>query len=425
MSKSNLIASFKRRLASDSLFRNSVYLMGSTFVVAGSGFFYWIFAAHMYQAKAVGLAATFIAISNVVMILSLMGYDNSFIRFLPKAKNKNTQIDTGFTVSIIVAIITSLVYLAAIYAFIPGLSIATSSLLWMGFFVFFMVVSMLNYLSNYPFVAFRITCYVLLINTGMGIFRLVLLPLFTGLGLVGLLLSNIIALATALAATLYFMKLKMNYTFHPRIDFKELRATWRYGFNSYASIVFLTLPAYILPTFVVGKLGAVSSGHYYIVAVIIAALNVIPQATSQSLFAEGVWDNNEIKQHLFKATKIVYVLTLPAVLVLALGGKLILEIFGSGYASSGYTLLIVLSVSMLFKAGSFLLSTVLRVEHRVSWVAITYAIYATILLGGSYIGMQGGHGLVSIGWATLGAEFVTLTLFIAAYRLRSTRTALA
>jgi len=413
------LAELRHSFKTDSLFRNSVYLMGSTFVVAFFGFLYWVLAAHLYTTRSVGLATTIVAISNVVMILSVLGYDNSFIRFLPKSKNANTQLNTGFTVSTLAALLVSIVYLFAIHLFVPKLSFVNSSVLWTGFFILFMIVNMLNFLNNYPFIAYRITYIVFAINTAMGVFRLMLLFPLAKLGLNGLLLSNVIALGAAMVATFYFMYRKMGYRARPLIDLAELRRTGRYTFNSYISMVFLTLPTYILPTLVISRLGVTSAAYYYIVAVIIAALNVIPMATAQSLFAEGVWRGEQLAQHVERAAKVVFSLMIPAVLILVIGGKIILTIFGNSYAGAGYGLLVLLALSALPKSVSYLFSTVLRIEHKVGMVAAVYLLYAVVVLGGSFVGIRTGHGLDSIGWATLAAEIITAVLYAVAYVARA------
>jgi O-antigen/teichoic acid export membrane protein len=409
----------RSNIAEDSLYRNSLFLMGSTFIVAISGFLYWLLAAHVYSTRSVGLVATIIAISNVVMVLSALGYDNSFIRFLPKAKNRDEQLDTGFTITALASLIVSSAYLVIIHLFVPKLSFVDGSIFWIALFLAYMVTWMLNFLNNYPFIAYRITHIVFGINTGMGFIRLVFLFLFKPLGLTGLFLSYAVAVFLAMIVTFYYMKKTMNYRFHLRINWPEFKRTQRYALLSYLSIVFLTLPAYILPTFVVSKLGASDAAYYYIVAVIIAALNVIPQATSQSLFAEGVWLRRKLNEQLVKAFKIIYLLTIPAVLVLVVGGSLILKMFGGGYQKSGYLLLVLLAISGLPKALSYMLSAILRVEHHVGRVALIYGIYALIILGGSYWGVKTGHKLSFIGWITLIAEGVVAIIFTVDYFIRN------
>ena len=278
---------------------------------------------------------------------------------------------------------------------------------------------MLNYLSNFPFVALRIAHVVLIINTGFGILRLLALVAFAPLGLKGLLLSHVIATTVALIVTTVVMMRKLNYRPHFRINLVEFRKVARYTFQSYFSVLFVMLPIHLLPSIVVGQLGASSSAYYYIVAVIIAALNVIPLATSQSLFAEGVWDGTGLHAHFIKAFKIITALMLPSIIVLVFGGKIILSLFGSEYAHGGYGLLVLLVAASVPKVFSYMLSTVLRIDHRVGIVALIYGLYAAIVIVGSYLGMVAKHGLLSVGWATLIAEIVTMVIFAVAYRLFS------
>jgi len=415
MSEIRRIKDFWQHFMKDSLYRNSIYLIGSTAVVAVFGFFFWILAARYYTTKDVGLVATLVAVSNVVMTLSLLGFDNSFIRYLPKSKNQNNQLNTGFTITAALSLVVGALYLLAIRLFVPELHFVTSTLLWSGFFLFFMLVNLLNYLSNFPFVALRITHIVLLINTGFGILRLIALIALAPYGLTGLLLSHVAATTIALLVTGYYLAKKAEYKPKLLIDMAEMRRILHYTLHSYFSIVFLTLPTYLLPTLVVGQLGAKSSAYYYIVAVIIAALNVIPMATSQSLFAEGVWDWSGLRTHLIKSVKVIVYLMLPATALLILAGRLILSLFGNEYATGGYGLLAVLVVASIPKVFSYLLSTILRIEHRVSTVACIYGLYACIVLVGSYLGIKSGRGLISVGWATFVAEIITALLFAASY----------
>ena len=409
------IDGFWKRFMKDSLYRNSLYLIGSTAVVAVFGFFFWILAARFYDTKDVGLVAALVAVSNVVMTLSLLGFDNSFIRYLPKSHYRNNQLNTGFTITAVLSLVVGAVYLIAIRLFVPELQFVTSTLLWSVFFLFFMLVNLLNYLSNFPFVALRITHIILMINTGFGLLRVIALVAFSNYGLTGLLLSHVLATTVAFLVTGYCLAKKADYRLKLLVDFAELRRIMRYTLNSYFSAVFLTLPTYLLPTLVVGQLGAKSSAYYYIVAVIIAALNVIPLATSQSLFAEGVWDWGGLRSHLVKSVKVIAYLMLPATAVLIIGGKLILSLFGKEYATGGYGLLAVLVVAAIPKVFSYLLSTILRIEHKVGIVALIYGLYAGIVLVGSYVGIHAGRGLISVGWSTLAAELVTALLFAGAY----------
>ena len=79
----------------DSLFRNSVYLIISTGVMAGLGFFFWIIVARLYPTEQIGLATTMISIMGLITSFSLLGINIGIIRYLPKAKKKNESMQAS------------------------------------------------------------------------------------------------------------------------------------------------------------------------------------------------------------------------------------------------------------------------------------------------------------------------------------------
>src|SRR5437868_6010325 len=75
-------------MRSDMLYQNSFYMMLSTALVTGSGFFFWLIVAHLYSDVQVGLATDVISVATFVMNLAVLGLNYSIIRFLPKYLNK-------------------------------------------------------------------------------------------------------------------------------------------------------------------------------------------------------------------------------------------------------------------------------------------------------------------------------------------------
>ena len=72
-------------LFKNTLFRNSFYLMLATAVMAGFGFFFWLIVARMFSTANIGLATTLISVMNMIAMLSLVGFDVTFVRFLPNS----------------------------------------------------------------------------------------------------------------------------------------------------------------------------------------------------------------------------------------------------------------------------------------------------------------------------------------------------
>ena len=79
----------KRRL-NDPLFRNAYFLMLSSITSAGSGYLFWLIVARFYSVEEIGLASAIISASSLISImLSLLGFDISLVRFLPERNDKS------------------------------------------------------------------------------------------------------------------------------------------------------------------------------------------------------------------------------------------------------------------------------------------------------------------------------------------------
>ena len=83
--------------------------MLSTFVLAATGFVFWVFVANAYDTATVGLATTLLSVSGLLSLLGLAGFDTTFVRYLPGSKNKNDYINSGFVVVTIFSSVLAIV----------------------------------------------------------------------------------------------------------------------------------------------------------------------------------------------------------------------------------------------------------------------------------------------------------------------------
>ena len=88
------ISKFYNYLTNDSLYKNSIYLMLSTGVMAVFGFFFWMINARLYSAEQVGIGTTLISIMTLISSFSLLGLGNSLIKYLSTSDKKNERINT-------------------------------------------------------------------------------------------------------------------------------------------------------------------------------------------------------------------------------------------------------------------------------------------------------------------------------------------
>ena len=111
-----------RQQLQEPLIRNSFFIMASSFVAAGFGFFFWMIAARLYSQADVGIATALMSSMGLLILISRLGLDQSVIRFFP-SRDKNKVLGTAILVPTMVALGAGLVFIAAVDVISPELTI--------------------------------------------------------------------------------------------------------------------------------------------------------------------------------------------------------------------------------------------------------------------------------------------------------------
>jgi len=170
----------------DPLFKNAYFLMFSSLTSAGSGFFFWLIAARFYSTAEVGLASAIIAAMGLISMLSFLGFDISLVRFLPEREDKTELINSCLTISFIVSLALTAIFIAGIEIWSPSLSIIRENKILLLLFVLFTAIAPLHGLqSSGVFVGFRKTEYSFF--QAIAIFvRLAIVPFLVAFGALGI-----------------------------------------------------------------------------------------------------------------------------------------------------------------------------------------------------------------------------------------------
>lgn len=407
--KKDQFKKFYKNTMSDSLYKNSIYLMFNTLVMALSGFIFWMIATKLYSAESIGLATTLISVMGLITSISLLGLNTGLIRYLPTAENKNNKINTCFTLAVLVTIIITTIFLLGLKIFSPKLYFIKENLILSFVFILFMVFSSASSLTESIFIAYRNTKFVLVKNTIFSILKIALLPIFVSLTAYGLFTSWTLALTTGFIVIFIVLIYKHNYS--PKLVFYDsvIKKIGRYSFGNYLAGIIGGLPTFLLPLIITNYLHPEITAYYYITMMIAALLFAIPQATANSLFAEGSYDENNLSPQIKKAVKIIFLLLIPSIIITILFGKYILLLFGKSYSSEGFMFLNILAVSGIFVAGNNIFSTLFRVKKKIKSIIFISFINAVVVLCLSYFWIS--MGLIGIGYAWLVGQFVTLFVY--------------
>ncbi len=385
----------------DSLYKNSIYLMIGTLVMSILGFVFWMIGARLFTTEQVGLATTIISIMGLITSFSLLGLNAGLIRYLPTSKDKDKKINTAFTLVAIVTIIISTIFLLSIKTFSPKLMFIHDNIILAFIFMIFMIFASFSSLIDSIFIAHRNTKFILLKNTIFSSLKIILLFAFVWLGAYGIFTSWMISLIVAFLVLFLVLIFKFNYKPNFAIHDSIIKKIGGYSFGNYIAGFIGGLPTMILPLLILNRLGASQSAYYYMAMMIAGLLFVIPGGVSQSLFAEGSHNEKELKHQIKKAIKIISLLLIPAIIVVIFFGQYILLLFGKEYASEGFRFLQLLAISGIFVGINAVFGTLLNIKKRINTIVIMSIVSAILILGGSYLLINRGVGLMGIGWAYL------------------------
>jgi len=317
-------------------------------------------------------------------------------------------------------VVLSVIFVAGLDVWSPALAFIKGNIIFAAGFVFFVLAQALYGATSSVFIARRRADFAL---SKSAIFSLLKIPLpilmvlfFHAFGIAA---SWGMATAVALVVALFFFVPRVQPHYKPVPSFNPgiIGSMWRYSSGSYIARLFNAAPALILPVMVVNLLGAEQNAYFYVAWMIAGLLFAIPAAVAHSLFAEGAHFEGDLWSNATKSLKFVFVILVPAVVLVLLVGKWLLLLFGEGYSASGLLLLRILCLSSLFSGVSIIYAATLRVEDRMRELGLLYGFITTASLIGSYFIMPQA-GMAGIGYVWFVVQGVVCIYAIFAMRVR-------
>jgi O-antigen/teichoic acid export membrane protein len=168
---------------------------------------------------------------------------------------------------------------------------------------------------------------------------------------------------------------------------------------------------------VVNLLGAEQNAYFYVAWMIAVLLFSIPGAVSQSLFVEGSHFDTDLEVNIRRSFRFIFLLLIPATVLLFLLGKWLLLAFGAGFPANALTLLWILVLSSIPLAVNSVYRTILRVTDRMRELMVLSGFTALAVLVGSYF-LTAATGILGVGYAWLAAQGLISVYVVFAMRSR-------
>ena len=396
-----------RRLGEQSLFRNSVYIMGTTAATSLLGFGFWLVAARTLPAAEVGRSAALISAMLFVSVFTNLGLGQVLVsRLASRAEGRDWSItvSTGLALAAAASLLGGALAAVLLPTLIPalkgGLSHATFLLLPLG-----VTAAACSLVIDYACIAERHARLSFFRNTAAALLRIALIPLVSVVPVEGT--TWILGIWTASFLLIDFVAIFREL---PALghDFRPTLAGWRRELGDIKSLIAghqsINLGAqassYLLPVLVSARLGPEQNAYFYTTFMVSSALFFIAPAIGNALFAEGAHEPENLGRDVRHADRQVVMLAGPPALVLIVAGPLILGLFGSDYADEGSTLLLILVVAAAFDSVYQLSLAVLRAEHLLRDAAIsTWTMLVTSVAGTWFLLPPLGIEGAGVGWA--------------------------
>ena len=335
-----------RRVAGDSLARNSVLIMASTVGTSGLGYLFWMVAARSLAPSAVGAATALISAATVVSMLSNLGIGHMFIQRLPGTRaaawsrivSGGLLIGCAATALTAVAAAVLLPRLAGNFAVLSGPALIATA-----------VALTASTLLDYVFVAQRASHGMLWRNLALAAGKVLALPALTGLGLHG---ANAVLLAWTLpsiAGTVVTLAVSpARLRTGARLTGAGLGREVRHVRGALSGHHLINLaqagPGALLPVLVTARLGASANAHFYVAWMTASVLFMVSPAVASAFYAERTHAGGVPLRK--AATVVLAVIGVPAI-VLFVAGDRILGLFSTGYATGGGLLLKILVIAAI------------------------------------------------------------------------------
>jgi O-antigen/teichoic acid export membrane protein len=432
-----------RRARSDSLVRNSLFLMASTVVTAGLGYLFWVLAAHAFTRQEVGIGSAVISLCSTVALLTYLGSSATLIERLPASERSSEWTAVLVRVSLLTAGVTAMATAAAVpvllasHNYRPFFSSAPPVLVVVAGAAAWTLVNLIGAAFIAARRADRLLSIQALISAAKILF---VLPLAAaGIGAMGLVdawaASAVLGVGVALAwlvprmglgrrpgrrphrraATASELRLRQHgRPRHRRAPALPSASSVRHLLGQHLTSVGGAVTPLVLPVLVVLRLGVTQNAYFYITWMLGSAFFMVSPSVASAVFAEGVRARSNVRGVVAKALRVIIVLLAPAMTVMIVGGRVILGLFGAAYAAAGYGLLIVLAVSALPDAVSNIAVVVCRVTRRLGYsIALNLGILVMTVLGAWVLMPR--MGIVGVGVAWLGAQTIGAIASLPAY----------
>lgn len=410
---------------------NPLYRSGYALIanVAGTtivGLGFWAVATHLYSPRQVGEASALVAALVIVSSFAQLNLNNTLPRFLTQAgRRAGRLIGYGYAASTASGLVIALAVVTLLPALSPHWHFLGASVPLIVAFVAGTVVWGIFALQDYALLGLQRPLMVPLENTVYGVAKLLLLfGLASFLPSSGVFIAWVLPLAINVPAVNWLIFRRYLKDWEPGDYVATVRPRDIVKFSSvdYVGNLLSQTAGNLLPLLVLTVIGAAAAAAFYIAWTITTGLNLVANSFATSLLVQGSANVGKLGELTRGTVTRTLAVTLAGATVFGLGARLILGIYGNGYAIRASLLLGLLTAGSVFYGLLAVIFSIDRIVGRVGRATATRFALAILTLGGSSILLPRlGTDGVGIAWlgSNLLAAVVRIPTIFSASRLKA------
>ncbi|MEN8240363.1 MAG: hypothetical protein ABFS17_00445 [Chloroflexota bacterium] len=415
MSIQQKIKEFYQSFLSSHFISNAVYIFAANLLAGAVGYAFWIFASYLFSAEIIGVSSSMISVVGFLSGFSSLGLGAGLVRYLSDVKNPKELINYALKVSIMVSMGLSVLYYLVMRVWNFSLLDSFNDL----YFIICLLaaVSLLAIFNLFSqiFLSFRESKFTLQQTFLFNLVRLVLVFVLVGLGIYGIILSNIFAylIAITLSFVVFVKQIFPQYREVNSQPIENKKEILIFSISNFLANNLYKIPTWLIPPLAFELWGGEDSAFVYIVWMIGALLISPGIALAGSAFAEGSHDSERFEKIWMRAA--VYAMAITGVLSFLglLFSEFIMSLFGFEYTLDAIELLRVIIIAAPIASVNNLFFSGLKVRKEKVWLVGSSALLALISI--SFPLLFASKGLISIGFGWVWANLCILGLFFIYY----------
>ena len=388
------------------LLSNAGSLVASTGVASLLGAIYWIFAARLFDQRAVGYGSAAVSAMTLLGTIGMLGLGTLLIGELPRRSARAGLVSAALLTCGLGALVIGLGFSVVT----PRVSASFATMIGTpgrgALFAAGVAVTSVMLVFDQATIGLMRGSLQLGRNITFALLKVLVLPaaaviLHDQAG-VGITASWVAGMALSLAAVAIGLRLRGEPVLASP-DWGVLRGLGKIAMAHNWLNLAMTLPFYLLPVLVTVVISPAANAAFYIAVMLTTFLFIVPAHLSTVLFAVVAADPGAIARKLRFALRLSFLIGIPGMVALILGAHLALGLFGKGYTEATVPMwLITLGYPAAVPKSLYI--AVCRAAGRIPRAAIVLTVCSSLELAAAAAGGAAG-GLYGLSLALLAVRY--------------------